>query len=80
MTAPYQDPALPVAERVADLVGRMTLPEKVGQMMQLTAQGGVADLVLNLHVGSIQAPEPTVPSSCCRRDVRRAASPGRVWL
>ena len=38
MNAPYQDPALPVAERVADLVGRMTLPEKVGQMMQLNAQ------------------------------------------
>src|SRR5690349_23386635 len=54
----YQDPALPVAERVADLVGRMTLEEKVGQMMQLNAQGGVEDLVLNLHVGSILHTSP----------------------
>ena len=43
MTAPYQDPALPVAERVADLVGRMTLEEKVGQMMQLNAKDGVSE-------------------------------------
>jgi beta-glucosidase len=30
---PFQDPNLPVAQRVDDLVGRMTLQEKVGQMM-----------------------------------------------
>jgi beta-glucosidase len=29
---PYLDPSLPVAQRVADLVGRMTLEEKVSQM------------------------------------------------
>jgi beta-glucosidase len=31
---PYQDPSLPVAQRVDDLLGRMTLEEKVGQMTQ----------------------------------------------
>ncbi len=30
---PFEDPALPVAQRVDDLVGRMTLQEKVSQMM-----------------------------------------------
>lgn len=30
---PYEDPRLPVAERVADLVGRMTLAEKAGLMI-----------------------------------------------
>ena len=30
---PYQDPGLPIGERVADLVSRMTLEEKVGQML-----------------------------------------------
>ncbi len=30
--APYLDPALPIAQRVDDLVGRMTLAEKVAQM------------------------------------------------
>jgi beta-glucosidase len=31
---PYEDPRLPVRERVADLMSRMTLEEKVGQMTQ----------------------------------------------
>src|SRR6266511_4684613 len=31
---PYENPNLPVSERVADLLGRMTLEEKVGQMTQ----------------------------------------------
>ena len=32
---PYHDPALPVATRVADLLSRMSLDEKLGQMTQL---------------------------------------------
>jgi beta-glucosidase len=31
---PYEDPAAPVEARVADLLGRMTLDEKIGQMLQ----------------------------------------------
>jgi beta-glucosidase len=31
-TLPYQDPKLPAAQRAADLVGRMTLEEKAGQL------------------------------------------------
>jgi beta-glucosidase len=31
---PYRNPGLPVAERVADLLARMTLEEKVGQLSQ----------------------------------------------
>src|SRR3954451_11551004 len=58
MNAPYQDSALPVAERVADLVGRMTLEEKVGQMMQLDARDGVAHLIDDVHVGSILHTSP----------------------
>ena len=46
MTAPYLDPALPVAQRVADLLGRMTVEEKVGQMMQLDARD---DLSIQVH-------------------------------
>lgn len=30
-SAPYRDPTLPVTDRVADLLGQMTLPEKVGR-------------------------------------------------
>ena len=31
---PYKDPSLRTSERVADLLSRMTLEEKVGQMTQ----------------------------------------------
>nr|WP_238581675.1 glycoside hydrolase family 3 N-terminal domain-containing protein [Demequina aestuarii] len=57
-TAPYLDSTLATAERVADLVSRMTLPEKVGQMMQLNAKEGVAHLVNDFHVGSILHTSP----------------------
>ena len=33
----YLNPHLPVQARVADLLGRMTLPEKIGQMVQIEA-------------------------------------------
>jgi beta-glucosidase len=33
-TDPYQDPNLPVPQRVSDLLSRMTLAEKIGQMTQ----------------------------------------------
>ncbi|MEV0007715.1 glycoside hydrolase family 3 N-terminal domain-containing protein [Streptomyces sp. NPDC051840] len=55
---PYLDPSLPVAERVADLLDRMTLPEKVGQMLQLNAKEGVRHFVEDLHVGSILHASP----------------------
>src|SRR5262245_47300573 len=34
---PYKDPSLPTAKRVDDLVSRMTLEEKVSQMMNAAA-------------------------------------------
>ncbi len=50
---PYLDPSLSISERVEDLLGQMTLPEKVGQMLQLNAQEDLEDIVLNRHAGSI---------------------------
>lgn len=58
MTLPYLDPTLPVADRVADLLGRMTLAEKVGQMLQLDAREGVRHLIEDAHVGSILHASP----------------------
>ncbi|GAA3198641.1 glycoside hydrolase family 3 N-terminal domain-containing protein [Dactylosporangium siamense] len=55
---PYLDPSLAVAERVADLLARMTLPEKVGQMLQLNARDGVRHLVEDMHAGSILHASP----------------------
>jgi len=52
-TAPYLDAALPVADRVQDLLGRMTVEEKVGQMLQLDARDDVADHVQRRLAGSL---------------------------
>lgn len=57
---PYKNPKLPTEERIADLLGRMTLEEKVGQMMQLDARSGDLDeLIVNKHVGSILHTSPS---------------------
>jgi beta-glucosidase len=50
---PYLDASRPTTERVADLIGRMTLPEKIGQMLQLNAKEGVRAAIEDLHAGSI---------------------------
>ena len=56
---PYKNPDLPVEERIADLLGRMTLEEKVGQMMQLDARmGNLDELIVDKHVGSILHTSP----------------------
>ena len=50
----YENPRLPVRERVADLLPRMTLAEKVGQMTQ-AERGVVADTspITELGLGSV---------------------------
>ncbi len=59
MTTPaYLDRARTTTERVVDLVSRMTLPEKVGQMMQMHTYDGVDHLVEEWHVGSILHASP----------------------
>lgn len=60
---------MPVAERVADLLGRMTLAEKVGQMTQ-AERGNVTDSphrIASLALGSVlsgggSAPTPNTPA------------------
>ena len=51
--APYKDASLPVADRVKDLLGRMTLEEKAGQMVQGVIGAATAADVMNLGLGSI---------------------------
>ncbi|WP_127465025.1 glycoside hydrolase family 3 N-terminal domain-containing protein [Streptomyces sp. B27] len=69
---PYLDPALPVADRVTDLLGRMTLPEKIGQMLQLNAKEGVRHLVEDLHAGSIlhASPERVLEAAALTAETR----------
>jgi beta-glucosidase len=61
---PYQNARLPVARRVADLLGRMTLAEKVGQMTQ-TERGAVytdATPITTLNLGSILSGGGSTPT------------------
>ncbi len=55
---PYRDPSRPVEERLDDLLGRMTLAEKVGQMLQLDARGDLDDIVGTRLAGSILHASP----------------------
>lgn len=57
-TLPYQDSALSIPERVADLLSRMTVEEKVGQMLQLDARDDLDDHVLRRMAGSILHTSP----------------------
>jgi beta-glucosidase len=55
---PYRDPSLPVDQRVEDLLGRMTLPEKVGQMLQLDSRTDLKEIVSEKLAGSILHTSP----------------------
>ncbi|MEJ1089823.1 glycoside hydrolase family 3 N-terminal domain-containing protein [Microbacterium sp. Mu-80] len=57
-TLPYRDATLPIPQRVADLLARMTLEEKVGQMLQLDARDDLEDHVLRRGVGSVLHTSP----------------------
>lgn len=65
MLLPYFDRSLSTSERVSDLLSRMSLQEKIGQMMQLDSQTGIEDLISKFHVGSILHTSPD--------DMRKAA-------
>lgn len=49
----YRDAHAPVKERVSDLMSRMTLAEKVGQMMQLPAWDDPVGLLAKYPLGSV---------------------------
>lgn len=50
---PYQNPALSIEERVADLLSRMTLEEKVGQIMMFDARDEDMSFINTRFPGSI---------------------------
>ncbi|MFF3291440.1 glycoside hydrolase family 3 N-terminal domain-containing protein [Streptomyces sp. NPDC003023] len=66
---PYQNPRLPVKKRVADLLSRMSLAEKAGQMTQaernaLKSQGDIASYDLgSLLSGGGSVPTPNAPEA-----------------
>ncbi len=50
---PYQDPALPVAERVTDLLARMSVDDKIGQMTQAERAVITPAEITQYRVGSV---------------------------
>ena len=52
---PYQDSTLSIDQRVSDLLGRMTLDEKIGQMMQvqLTVFNSSPSILTTYNIGSV---------------------------
>src|SRR4051812_21155763 len=52
-TPVYKDPSQPLERRVEDLISRMTLPEKVGQLLQLNGQIEPIKTVRELQPGSL---------------------------
>ena len=59
---PYQDPTLPVATRVTDLLGRMSLDEKLGQMTQAERASVTATQITQFRLGSVLSGGGSAPS------------------
>lgn len=85
---PYRNPALPVEQRVADLLGRMTLDEKLGQMVMggrdwvTPAQVGSLRLGALLSGGDSPPPSPNTPEgwAAMLKDYQAAALGTRLGI
>ena len=49
----YQDPKQPVMKRVKDLLSKMTLQEKIGQMTQIERLVASADVLNKYYIGKM---------------------------
>uniref|UniRef100_A0A5B7CCL6 Lysosomal beta glucosidase-like n=2 Tax=Davidia involucrata TaxID=16924 RepID=A0A5B7CCL6_DAVIN len=49
----YKDPKLPVEVRIQDLMSRMTLEEKIGQMVQIDRTVATAQIMRDYSIGSV---------------------------
>ncbi|KAL5219554.1 hypothetical protein ABZP36_020238 [Zizania latifolia] len=58
----YKDPKQPVAVRVKDLLSRMTLAEKIGQMTQIERENATAEQISKYFIGSVLSGGGSVPS------------------
>ncbi|PWZ04246.1 Beta-glucosidase BoGH3B [Zea mays] len=58
----YKDAKQPINERVQDLLGRMTLEEKIGQMSQIERANATAEVIEKYFVGSVLSGGGSVPA------------------
>lgn len=49
----YKDPKQPIGARIKDLMKRMTLAEKIGQMTQINRDVATPDVMKNYFIGKI---------------------------
>lgn len=49
----YKDPKQPLGVRIKDLMGRMTLEEKVGQMTQIERKLATPDIMAKYFIGTL---------------------------
>ncbi|MCO5555023.1 hypothetical protein L7F22_008562 [Adiantum nelumboides] len=59
---PYKDPSQPVHIRVEDLLSRMSLDEKIGQMTQIERTVANISIIRNHYIGSVLSGGGSVPS------------------
>ncbi|GAV71020.1 LOW QUALITY PROTEIN: Glyco_hydro_3 domain-containing protein/Glyco_hydro_3_C domain-containing protein, partial [Cephalotus follicularis] len=57
----YKDPKQPMNGRLRDLMGRMTLSEKIGQMVQLDRTVASAEIMRDYSIGSLLSGGGSVP-------------------
>ncbi|MCO5603686.1 hypothetical protein L7F22_057837 [Adiantum nelumboides] len=59
---PYKDPSRAIESRVEDLLSRMTLAEKIGQMTQIERSVADASVIQNYFIGSILSGGGSAPA------------------
>ena len=60
----YKDPKQPINTRIKDLIDRMTLAEKIGQMTQIERLVASADVMRNCFIGKLSHAH----AGCCLGD------------
>ncbi|KAK1570144.1 hypothetical protein QYE76_027233 [Lolium multiflorum] len=61
--AKYKNPKEPLNKRIGDLLARMTLAEKIGQMSQIERENATAGVVREYFIGSVLSGGGSVPST-----------------
>ncbi|XP_019186687.1 PREDICTED: uncharacterized protein LOC109181392 [Ipomoea nil] len=57
----YKDPTKPIGRRIKDLMGRMSLEEKIGQMVQIERQVSSFEVMKKYYIGSVLSGGGSVP-------------------
>lgn len=57
----YKDPNQPINRRIEDLMNRMTLAEKIGQMTQIDRMNATVEMMTDSSIGSLLSGGGSVP-------------------